>query len=148
MHVSGGYYPNELLGISQGKGDVQLPSLVGLAESMKARLGFAVLCIGQHQERGIEKSLLRFWNSLEPKLCGAQGADPTNTLGGPIAHLGIRTSRLDHVWETARRFGAKLGEEPTSYTLHKTSGQGPIVVRLCFIQRPSGDWIELIENAP
>lgn len=76
------------------------------------------------------------------------GTDPTNTPGSPIVHVGIRTSRLDHVWETARGFGAKLGEGPTAYTLHTTSGQGPIVVRLCFIQGPSGEWIELIENAP
>jgi catechol 2,3-dioxygenase-like lactoylglutathione lyase family enzyme len=76
------------------------------------------------------------------------GTDPTNTPGSPIVHVGIRTSRLDHVWETARAFGAKLGDGPTAYTLHTTSGQGPIVVRLCFIQGPSGEWIELIENAP
>jgi glyoxylase I family protein len=76
------------------------------------------------------------------------GTDPTNTGGSPMVHIGIRTSRLDHVWETARAFGAGLGEGPSAYTLHTTSGQGPIVVRLCFIQGPSGEWIELIENAP
>src|SRR6202051_4081402 len=37
MHVSSRNHPNELVGISQGKGDVQSPSLNGLAESMKAR---------------------------------------------------------------------------------------------------------------
>jgi catechol 2,3-dioxygenase-like lactoylglutathione lyase family enzyme len=76
------------------------------------------------------------------------GTDPTNTPGSPIVHVGIRTSRLDHVWQNARAFGGALGDAPTAYTLHTTSGQGPIVVRLCFIQGPSGEWIELIENAP
>jgi hypothetical protein len=37
MDVSGRYQPNELAGISLGKGDVQLPFLIGLAESMKKR---------------------------------------------------------------------------------------------------------------
>jgi glyoxylase I family protein len=76
------------------------------------------------------------------------GTDPTNTAGSPIVHVGIRTSRLDHVWGNARAFGCPVGDGPTAYTLHTTSGQGPIVVRLCFIQGPSGEWIELIEHAP
>ena len=76
------------------------------------------------------------------------GTDPTNTPGSPIVHLGIRTSRLNHVWEAARAFGGGLGDGPTAYTLHTTSGEGPILVRLAFIQGPSGEWIELIENAP
>ena len=78
----------------------------------------------------------------------APGTDPTNTPGSPIVHVGIRTSRLDYVWEAAQAFGGNLGDGPTAYTLHTTSGQGPLVVRLCFIQGPSGEWIELIENAP
>jgi glyoxylase I family protein len=76
------------------------------------------------------------------------GTDPTNTPGSPIVHVGIRTARLDHVWAAARSFGGGLGDGPTAYTLHTTSGQGPIVVRLAFVQGPSGEWIELIENAP
>jgi catechol 2,3-dioxygenase-like lactoylglutathione lyase family enzyme len=85
-------------------------------------------------------------NNFVPPRAGT--TDPTNTDDSPCVHVGIRTSRLDHVWETARRFGASLGNGPTEYTLHSTSGQGPVKVRLCFIQGPSGEWIELIEGAP
>jgi hypothetical protein len=52
MHVSGRNHPNELVGISQGKGDVQRPAFNGLTESMKA----------QHQQWGIEKNLHRSEN--------------------------------------------------------------------------------------
>jgi hypothetical protein len=58
MHFSSRYHSNELVNISQGKGDMQSPSFMGLAESMKARLSLVVLCIAQDQQRGIEKNLL------------------------------------------------------------------------------------------
>ena len=74
--------------------------------------------------------------------------DPTNTSGSPIVHMGIRTSRIEQVWKAARAWGSSDLGPPTDYTLNTTTGQGPITVRLCFVQGPSGEWIELIQNAP
>ena len=60
--------------------------------------------------------------------------------------MGVRTSRIDHVFEIARSHGVTTLGAPQDFTLHTTTGQGPIVVRLCFLQGPSGEWIELIQG--
>jgi catechol 2,3-dioxygenase-like lactoylglutathione lyase family enzyme len=77
----------------------------------------------------------------------ADASDPTRNAGGAHVHMGLRTSRIDHVFEIARSHGVTTLGAPQDFTLHTTTGQGPIVVRLCFLQGPSGEWIELIQGS-
>jgi glyoxylase I family protein len=74
--------------------------------------------------------------------------DPTKNAGSAIVHLALRTSRVDQVCENARAGGAIDVISPVDYTLHTTTGQGSVVVRLGFLQGPNGEWIELLQNAP
>lgn len=78
----------------------------------------------------------------------AGSTDPTSNPGNAIVHFGLRTSRVDAVCEHARRLGATLLGDPLDFTLETTTGQGAIVVRIGFLQGPSGEWIELIQNTP
>jgi glyoxylase I family protein len=78
----------------------------------------------------------------------ADATDPTKSYGSPLVHIGLRTTRIEAVFEAAQAFGSAVMDRPADFTLQTTTGQGAIVVRLCFIQGPSGEWIELIQNAP
>jgi len=75
-------------------------------------------------------------------------SDPVKNPGGALVHFGVRTSDVDEVCRRARAHGATVLGEPTNYTLHTTTGQGPVTVRLCFLQGPNGEYIELLEDAP
>jgi catechol 2,3-dioxygenase-like lactoylglutathione lyase family enzyme len=75
-------------------------------------------------------------------------SDPTKNACSAVVHFALRTSRVDQVVEHARALGATVLESPVDFTLHTSSGQGPVVVRLCFVQGPSGEWIELVQNPP
>ena len=74
--------------------------------------------------------------------------DPTKSPGGPLVHFGLRTTRIDEVCKRAHALGVRVLEDPVDYTLHTTTGQGAIVMRLFFVQGPNGEWIELVQNAP
>jgi glyoxylase I family protein len=79
----------------------------------------------------------------------ASGAtDPVQNSGSAIVHFALRTSRVDEVCKNARGGGAIDVISPVDYTLHTTTGQGLVVVRLGFLQGPNGEWIELLQNAP
>lgn len=78
----------------------------------------------------------------------AQTTDPTKSSGSPLVHIGLRTTRIESVYKAAQAFGGLVMDRPADFTLQTTTGQGALVVRLCFIQGPSGEWIELIQNAP
>ena len=65
-----------------------------------------------------------------------------------LHHYCLRTARLNAACEHARAMGAKVIFEPMDHILEATTGQGPIPTRLAFLQGPSGEWIELLENAP
>src|ERR1700681_194287 len=58
MHISGRNDSNELVAISQRKGDMKLPAVIGFSKGVKARLRPTVLVIQDHHDRGIEKYLL------------------------------------------------------------------------------------------
>jgi glyoxylase I family protein len=66
---------------------------------------------------------------------------------GPIVHFCLRTSRIDSVCEGARAFGARITMEPRDATLDSTNGAGLISIRLCFFEGPSGEVIELLQEA-
>ena len=78
----------------------------------------------------------------------ASEAGPTNSRGGALVHFGLRTSQIDVVCASARAHGASEVGTPADFTLHTITGQGPVVVRICFIQGPNGEWIELLQNPP
>jgi catechol 2,3-dioxygenase-like lactoylglutathione lyase family enzyme len=65
-----------------------------------------------------------------------------------IVHICLRTTRLDAAFDHARAHGARVIMEPVDYALPTITGQGPVPVRFCFLEGPSGEWIELLENAP
>lgn len=78
----------------------------------------------------------------------AADSDPVKNPGGALVHFGVRASDIDDVCRRARAHGGTVLGEPTDYTLHTTTGQGPVTVRLCFLQGPNGEYIELLEDAP
>jgi glyoxylase I family protein len=75
-------------------------------------------------------------------------ADPVSGSGGALVHLSLRTSRIDHVCAHARAHGVTVIGEPVDFTLPTSTGQGDVVVRVCFIRGPNHEWIELLQNAP
>jgi glyoxylase I family protein len=75
-------------------------------------------------------------------------SDPVKNPGGALVHFGVRTANIDEVCRRARAHGEAVLGEPTDYTLHTTTGQGAVTVRLCFLQGPNGEYIELLEDAP
>lgn len=81
-----------------------------------------------------------------PPAAGA--TDPTSNPGSPIVHVALRTSRIDEVCRNARANGAVEVVSPVDFVFHPTSGQGAWPVRVAFLQGPSGEWIELLQNAP
>lgn len=78
----------------------------------------------------------------------ATESDPVKNPGGALVHFGVRTSDIDGVCQRARAHGGTVMGDPTDYTLHTTTGQGAVTVRLCFLQGPNGEYIELLEDAP
>jgi catechol 2,3-dioxygenase-like lactoylglutathione lyase family enzyme len=78
----------------------------------------------------------------------SSGSDPTKHGDSALVHFAIRTSRIDELCNHARNLGATVLEDPSDFTIHTTTGQGPITARLFFLQGPNGEWIELIQNAP
>ena len=73
-------------------------------------------------------------------------SEPTKNPGNAIVHLCLRTTRIHEVRENARVWGATLSESPVDFTLHTTTGQGTDKYRICFIQGPNGEWIELLQS--
>lgn len=86
----------------------------------------------------------------DPSFIAPTGADsdPVKNPGSALVHFGVRTANIDDVLGRARAHGETVLGEPTAYTLHTTTGQGPVTVRLCFLQGPNGEYIELLEDAP
>jgi glyoxylase I family protein len=78
----------------------------------------------------------------------AASTDPTSNMGDAIVHFALRTSRIEQVYTHVRQLGATVAGSPVDYTLHTSTGQGAVVVRLFFIQGPSGEWIEVMQHAP
>lgn len=78
----------------------------------------------------------------------AGSTDPTRNAGDPIVHFSLRTTRVDEVCAHARKMGVTVLGDPVDFTLKTTTGQGDVVVRIGFVQGPSGEWIELLQNAP
>lgn len=68
-------------------------------------------------------------------------------IGGEFNHLCLRTHRLDAVIEHLRAQGTKF-EGPIAGILNTTTGQGSVPLRGCWLEGPSGERIEILENAP
>ena len=68
----------------------------------------------------------------------------------PIVHFCLRTSQMDAALEGARSVAANVLVDTGYFDWHTVSAAGPNVrrVRTVFLQGPSGEWIELMENAP
>jgi catechol 2,3-dioxygenase-like lactoylglutathione lyase family enzyme len=67
---------------------------------------------------------------------------------GPISHLALRTTRMDAAFENARPYANKVLLPPYSNPLPTTTGQGTVPTRLCYLEGPGGEWVELLEMAP
>ena len=67
---------------------------------------------------------------------------------GPLSHLALRTTRLNIAFERAKPFAAKVILPPTDNPLPTTTGQGTVRTRLCYLEGPSGEWVELVEMPP
>jgi catechol 2,3-dioxygenase-like lactoylglutathione lyase family enzyme len=67
--------------------------------------------------------------------------------GGSIVHIALRTTRLDAVMEAVRATGAKITMEPKDVAIAVTTGGGPVPARLGFFEGPSGEVVELFQNA-
>jgi catechol 2,3-dioxygenase-like lactoylglutathione lyase family enzyme len=67
--------------------------------------------------------------------------------GPAFSHVYLRTDRLDIACEHARAAGARVPVEPQQFTLDTTTGQGARPVRLCLLEGPSDEQIELLQNA-
>ena len=65
---------------------------------------------------------------------------------GSVAHLALRTTKLDDVATHVRESGAKITVEPKDLTISTTNHAGAVVVRLFFCEGPSGELIELFQN--
>ena len=68
----------------------------------------------------------------------------------PIMHLCLRTSQMDAALEGAHSVGAKVLLDTGYFDWKTVTPTGPNVrrVRTVFLEGPSGEWIELLENAP
>ena len=66
----------------------------------------------------------------------------------PLQHVCLRTADLDADLAVAKELGARVVVEPRDLTLDTTTGQGSLRLRLCFVEGPSGEQIELIEGLP
>lgn len=66
---------------------------------------------------------------------------------GSIAHVALRTTRLDEVAERVRSFGAKITLEPKDVTIATTNNQGALLVRIFFCEGPSGELIEFFQSS-
>lgn len=75
-------------------------------------------------------------------------SDPVKNPGSALVHFGVRTSDIEGVCRRARALGETVLGDPTDYTLHTTTGQGSVTVRLGFLQGPNGEYIELLQDAP
>jgi glyoxylase I family protein len=75
--------------------------------------------------------------------------DPTYSPApnGAVVHFCLRTNRLDAVCERARASGARITMEPRSAELNSTNGAGVIPIRLCFLEGPNSEVIELLQSA-
>jgi glyoxylase I family protein len=70
-------------------------------------------------------------------------AGPTD---GAIAHLALRTTRLDEVAARVRAAGMKITVEPKDVTLASTNGRGALAIRIFFCEGPNGEMIEFFQN--
>lgn len=66
---------------------------------------------------------------------------------GAVAHLALRTTRLDEVAARVRQAGAKITMEPQDVTIATTNGAGPVPIRIFFCEGPSGEIIEFFQNS-
>jgi glyoxylase I family protein len=65
---------------------------------------------------------------------------------GSVAHVALRTTKLDEVATHVRESGAKITVEPKDLTISTTNHAGAVVVRLFFCEGPSGELIEFFQN--
>lgn len=66
---------------------------------------------------------------------------------GAVAHLALRTTRLDEVAARVRAAGAKITMEPQDVTIATTNGAGPVPIRIFFCEGPAGEVIEFFQNS-
>lgn len=66
---------------------------------------------------------------------------------GAVTHFALRTSKLDEVAEHVRASGAKITVEPKDVVLSTTNHAGAVAIRIFFCEGPSGELIELFQNA-
>jgi glyoxylase I family protein len=66
---------------------------------------------------------------------------------GSVIHFALRTDKLDDVADHVRASGAKITVEPKDVTITTTNKAGAVAVRLFFCEGPSGEVIELFQNA-
>ena len=66
---------------------------------------------------------------------------------GSIAHFALRTTMLDEVAAHVRESGAKITMEPKDVVLSTTNHAGAVAIRIFFCEGPSGEVIELFQNA-
>ena len=66
---------------------------------------------------------------------------------GEVTHFALRTTKLDEVAEHVRASGAKITVEPKDVVLSTTNHAGAVAIRIFFCEGPSGELIELFQNA-
>ena len=65
---------------------------------------------------------------------------------GPVAHICLRTTRLNEVTERVRAAGAKITMEPKDVVIPTTNGMGGVPARISFCEGPNGELIEFFQN--
>lgn len=73
----------------------------------------------------------------------ATGALDTGTA---ILHLCLSMPDVDAAYERAVALGARTVLEPQDVEIELTVGDGPLAVRVCFFEGPSGELIELLQD--
>lgn len=71
--------------------------------------------------------------------------DPITAGDAPILHFALRTDDCAAMLETVRAAGAEVTMETTPVMIESNIGQVP--VRIAFFKGPSGEIVELFENA-
>jgi glyoxylase I family protein len=66
--------------------------------------------------------------------------------GTALLHLCLELDDLDEAYARAVALGARTVLEPQDVELELTVGDGPLAVRVCFFEGPSGELIELLRN--
>lgn len=70
---------------------------------------------------------------------------PYLTSRGSLFHFALRTTRLEAALNSACEYGGRVAIPPHRSDLESYKGEGVLPTFWCYVEGPSGEWVELIE---